>query len=141
MAQSSNYSQTPLNQDRPQSCQPTYNNDPVNVDQSTTSTSVFPSVSETQIVEIYSGKRQEKDEYPPDDSNYLFFAICACVCCFWPLGVVAICTAIKASNARAKCNYDAARRYNRWTLTSIISSIILGIISFLCFLYKINMPR
>ncbi|VDI17921.1 Hypothetical predicted protein [Mytilus galloprovincialis] len=119
MAQSSNYSQIPLNQDRSKSCLPTCNSDPVNVDQPTTSTSVVPCVSENQTVKIYSGKRQEKDEYPPDDSNYLYSAVCVSFCCFWPLGVVAILTAIKASIARSQGDYDAARRYNRLTSTLI----------------------
>ncbi|CAG2215015.1 TMEM91 [Mytilus edulis] len=117
MAQSSIYSQIPLNQDRSKSCLPTCNSDPVNVAQPTTSTYVVPIVFENQTEKIYSGKRQEKDE--PDDSNYLCSAVFAFLCCFWPLGVVAISTAIKASNARSEGDYDAARRYNRLTSTLI----------------------
>ncbi|XP_076114624.1 uncharacterized protein LOC143082696 [Mytilus galloprovincialis] len=135
MAQSSNYSQIPLNQNQSKSCLSTINSDPVNVDQPTTSTSVVPCVSENQTEKIYSGKTQRKDEYPPDDSNHFCIAVCTCVLCFWPLGLVAICTAMKASNARSQGDYDAARRYNHWTKILIVLSIIFGIIFGIIYIY------
>ncbi|KAH3832512.1 trafficking regulator of GLUT4 1-like [Dreissena polymorpha] len=63
-------------------------------------------------------------ERPPD---YTCLAIFSCLCCFWPLGLVAIILAIQATSLSDTGHYDAAKRLSNTTLGFIITSIIIGI--------------
>ncbi|VDI00498.1 Hypothetical predicted protein, partial [Mytilus galloprovincialis] len=110
---------------------PTYNIVPVNVDQPTSSTSIDPCLSENQTVTISATKGQRRSIDPQDKADYLCFAICACVCCCLPFGLVAICMAIEANAARRRCDYDAVRRYNRRAYIWIKSAIVIGTVFFI----------
>ncbi|CAC5414430.1 PRRT1 [Mytilus coruscus] len=92
MAQSPNYSQISLTEHVVTDISQTYNSDPVNVYQPTSSTSVDPCVSENRTVKISSRKRHSSKKYPPD---YFGCAIYACLFCCLLFGLVAIVAANK----------------------------------------------
>ncbi|XP_052064113.1 uncharacterized protein LOC127704208 isoform X2 [Mytilus californianus] len=75
------------------------------------------------------------DEDPPDNASYLCLALFAICCCCWPCAGVAVCNASQASNARARGDVNATKRYNKMAYTCFRLSIGVGSIFLIVSLY------
>lgn len=58
----------------------------------------------------------------------LVWAVCNCLCCFWPLGLVAIIFAAIAVDSARNGSGEKARQYTKVALWLNVSSLIIGII-------------
>ncbi|XP_063399246.1 uncharacterized protein LOC134683871 [Mytilus trossulus] len=112
---------------------PTFNNVPALVDQPTSLASFVPYELEYQKISTTKTKMEDIDEPPAPGSNYRWLAI-LCLCCSVIPGGIAFAYATKANKARARGDYDAARKYNRWALIWIVSSFVCGIFSIISYL-------
>ncbi|KAH3833148.1 trafficking regulator of GLUT4 1-like [Dreissena polymorpha] len=67
-------------------------------------------------------------EVQPRPPDYTGLAIFSCLCCVWPLGLVAIILAIQARSLADNGHYDDAKRRSNFALGFIIASVIVGIV-------------
>ncbi|XP_052064505.1 trafficking regulator of GLUT4 1-like [Mytilus californianus] len=66
--------------------------------------------------------------YESEPGDYMCSAIMACLCCCWPLGLIAMHFANSANDARAQGHFEEAREKNCVAIIMIISSVISGIL-------------
>lgn len=62
--------------------------------------------------------------YPRD---YLCWSIVSCLCCFWPLGLVAIIFSIKSRDEAASYQWDGAAYYGKIAFWLNVAAIMCGI--------------
>ena len=60
--------------------------------------------------------------------SHLCYAIFTCLCCFWPLGLAAIITAVKCRSASDKRNIEKARQLSGLTKTLAHLALALGLL-------------
>ncbi|XP_063399981.1 transmembrane protein 91-like [Mytilus trossulus] len=61
--------------------------------------------------------------------DYMGYALMACLCCFWPLGLIAIRYANIANDAKARGDFEEARKQNSNARSMIIASVFFGLIT------------
>lgn len=67
---------------------------------------------------------QEKEPVPDD---YLCYAVLACLCCFWPLGIVAIIFSCFTSDANSRRDYEEALQKSVITRRLVVGTVLAGI--------------
>ncbi|XP_076114628.1 transmembrane protein 233-like isoform X2 [Mytilus galloprovincialis] len=77
--------------------------------------------------QIQTGRKIERG-HESEPSDYMCSAIMACLCCCWPSGLIAMYFASSANDAKAKGDFEEARKKNSLARAMIIASVIFGII-------------
>ncbi|XP_064608051.1 transmembrane protein 233-like [Liolophura sinensis] len=65
----------------------------------------------------------------PPPNNHMALAIVSCLCCFWPLGLVAIIFSSMSADAARSGDYDTAQTKAKVSLGLSISAIIVGVLT------------
>ncbi|XP_060574713.1 trafficking regulator of GLUT4 1-like isoform X3 [Ruditapes philippinarum] len=61
--------------------------------------------------------------------DYMVPSICACLCCFFPTGILAIYYAYEANNLARDGDYEGARKMSDMARRLMVASVIVGVIS------------
>jgi len=74
---------------------------------------------------------QQAYQGPPPQTNAII-AWVACLCFFWPIGLVAVLKANSADRCIGRGDFDGARRLGesakKWAIASIITQVVLGVV-------------
>ncbi|XP_052064504.1 trafficking regulator of GLUT4 1-like [Mytilus californianus] len=87
----------------------------------------FSPESQYYRTQIHSGREIDRG-YESEPRDYMCSAMMACICCCWPLGLIAMYFANSANDARAQGHFEEAKKKNRLAKVMIISSVISGIL-------------
>lgn len=63
----------------------------------------------------------------PRPQNFMCLSIFTCLCCIWPIGLVAICFSSAVDSAYDGGDYEGARRNSRIALWLNVASILCGV--------------
>ncbi|VDI55537.1 Hypothetical predicted protein [Mytilus galloprovincialis] len=100
----------------------------VNADELQHGDRYFSPESQYYRTQVQAGREIDRG-HESEPSDYMCSAIFACLCCCWPLGLIAMYAANSANDARAKGDFEEARTKNSLALSMIIGSVIFGIIT------------
>uniref|UniRef100_A0A0B7B998 Proline-rich transmembrane protein 1 n=2 Tax=Arion vulgaris TaxID=1028688 RepID=A0A0B7B998_9EUPU len=82
----------------------------------------------TSTAVLVQQPRQTTTVIVRETQSYMGLAVFACLCCFWPLGLVAIFRANASQNSLAMGDYEGAANKGREARTYSLISIVLGIV-------------
>ncbi|CAB3992406.1 tumor suppressor candidate 5 homolog [Paramuricea clavata] len=62
-------------------------------------------------------------------NDYMGLSIFSCLCCFWPVGIVAIVLSCMVGSSRREGDLEGAKNFSKWAKYLSIAAIILGVIT------------
>ncbi|XP_014681981.1 PREDICTED: proline-rich transmembrane protein 1-like isoform X2 [Priapulus caudatus] len=83
-----------------------------------------PVVSQRQIPSSSGVVVERVDANPPD---YLCKSVFACLCCFWPCGIIAIIYSLRVRSLNSQHRYEEAWKASRITRNTITACIVIGL--------------
>ncbi|VDI55541.1 Hypothetical predicted protein [Mytilus galloprovincialis] len=102
----------------------------VNADELQHGDRYFSPESQYYRTQVQAGREIDRGHvHETEPSDYMCSALMACLCCCWPLGLIAMYYANSANDAKAKGDFEEARKQNRTARSMIIASVIFGIIT------------
>ncbi|XP_070562295.1 uncharacterized protein [Ptychodera flava] len=72
-------------------------------------------------------RHDEREDFTRQDKLGMFMALCTCILCFWPMGMVAIILSGYAYSYRVRGSSTAASRMTRLSLAASCLTIAIGV--------------
>ncbi|XP_073513649.1 dispanin subfamily A member 2b-like [Phyllobates terribilis] len=80
--------------------------------------------------------------YQTPQKDYLAWSIASLICCFWPLGLVAVIYSVKTRDANDQDNTELAAKHSGTAYALNISATVIGIIIIIALMiFNINRRR